>query len=171
MIETLRKIRSQKGFTLLELLVVVAIIAILATLILANLNRARKQAQDAKVQSEVKAISDAVQLYLTSNPDGGTLPLTGSVPTGNPPVGGSGVEVTQGLFSSSLLASPDPLLRSVPQHPSQTTAASSSTRYHFAGSNATGSYTYMVSGFQPAANSCFEIIDGSVVSPAPTTCP
>lgn len=141
MIETLRKIRSQKGFTLLELLVVVAIIAILATLILTNLNRARKQAQDAKVQSEVKAISDAVQLYQTSNsqmPSDFNVSRTTTLP-------------------SELMSNPDPLLKTTPTHPSSTY------HYYFTGSvGADGSYTYTVSGNLVSKDECFTITDGNV---------
>lgn len=152
MIDTLRKMRGQKGFTLLELLVVVAIIAILATLILANLNRARKQAQDAKVQSEVKALSDALQLYQTDSAanlaplstGGATTNVSGTTP-------GQLLPLTQGV---------DPVLKTVPTHPS--TASS----YHFASSLASGSFTYTVSGNLISKDGCFSITDGAASTSA-----
>ena len=158
MIETLRKMRGQKGFTLLELLVVVAIIAILATLILANLNRARKQAQDAKVQSEVKAISDAVQLYQTTNSTDAsssaiicTLKLTGgAAPTG---------------CLSVLATPPDPLLATAPSHPVATDHY-----FYTASSTATGAFTYTVEGNLVSKAGCYRITDGVATSSA-TACP
>lgn len=60
---------ANKGFTLLELLLVIAIIAILAGLIIFNLNPAQRlrDSNDAKVRSEVSAIAGAIGLYVTDN--------------------------------------------------------------------------------------------------------
>lgn len=63
----INKLKSQKGFTLLELLVVIAIIAILAAVIIVNLNSARTSANDAKVQSAVEGLSQAFTLYAAQN--------------------------------------------------------------------------------------------------------
>lgn len=54
---------KQKGFTLIELLVVIAVIGILASVVLASLNSARKKGADAKIKSELKQISTALELY------------------------------------------------------------------------------------------------------------
>ena len=58
---------AKKGFTLLELLLVIAIIAILAGLIIFNLNPAQRlnDSNDAKVRSDVEAIASAMALYIT----------------------------------------------------------------------------------------------------------
>jgi prepilin-type N-terminal cleavage/methylation domain-containing protein len=160
MIERLRKMKGQKGFTLLELLVVVAIIAILATLILANLNRARKQAQDAKVQSEVKSISDAVQLYQTSNSGNATnsLLLCHAVLQGGPN------NSTNGGCLSNLNVAPDPILATIPTHPSD--------HYYFLGDpDSTGtSFTYTVEGNLISKTGCYSITDG-VATTKTTACP
>ncbi len=63
----LNKLKSQKGFTLLELLVVIAIIAILAAVVIVNLNSARTSANDAKVQSAVQGLGQAFTLYAAQN--------------------------------------------------------------------------------------------------------
>ncbi|MBP9758835.1 prepilin-type N-terminal cleavage/methylation domain-containing protein [Candidatus Dojkabacteria bacterium] len=57
----------KKGFTLLELLLVIAIIAILAGLIIFNLNPAQRlrDSNDAKVRSDVSAVAGAIGLYVT----------------------------------------------------------------------------------------------------------
>ena len=58
---------ANKGFTLLELLLVIAIIAILAGLIIFNLNPAQRlrDSNDAKTRSDVSAIAGAIGLYVT----------------------------------------------------------------------------------------------------------
>lgn len=57
---------ARKGFTLLELLLVIAIIAILAGLIIFNLNPAQRlsDTNNAKVRSDVEAIASATALYI-----------------------------------------------------------------------------------------------------------
>jgi prepilin-type N-terminal cleavage/methylation domain-containing protein len=61
----MRARRSTKGFTLLELLVVVAIIAVLATLILGGLASARRRTQIAVARSNIAAIKAALSMYET----------------------------------------------------------------------------------------------------------
>ena len=58
---------KKKGFTLIELLVVVAIIGVLATVVLGALGDARAKARDAKRQSDIKTIQNALELYYTDN--------------------------------------------------------------------------------------------------------
>ncbi len=64
---------NHKGFTLVELLVVISIIGILATLISANLNEARSRARDAVRKSDLKSVSTALRLYYN---DAGSFPAT-----------------------------------------------------------------------------------------------
>ncbi len=52
-----------KGFTLIELVVVMAIIAILTALASFNFNQARLRARDVQRKSELKAIQNALELY------------------------------------------------------------------------------------------------------------
>jgi prepilin-type N-terminal cleavage/methylation domain-containing protein len=95
---------NKRGFTLVEILVVVAIIAIMARIVTANLSGLRGQARDNRRLSDIKNIQIALSLYYSDNgmypkniygtgasaPDSGLAPTyMGKVPfdpltTGNP---------------------------------------------------------------------------------------
>lgn len=57
----------QRGFTLLEIMVVVAIIAMLAAIGTSNMLRARKRAQAAKVLDDLRMIDGALDQYALEN--------------------------------------------------------------------------------------------------------
>lgn len=57
----------KRAFTLIELLVVVAVIGVLSTLVLATLGSARKKAQFAAAQQDLKNIALAFQMYELDN--------------------------------------------------------------------------------------------------------
>jgi len=54
--------KSRKAFTLIELLIVIAIIGILAAGIFVSLNAARKKAYDAQVKSDMTSLSQALEI-------------------------------------------------------------------------------------------------------------
>jgi prepilin-type N-terminal cleavage/methylation domain-containing protein/prepilin-type processing-associated H-X9-DG protein len=74
----------RKGFTLVELLVVIGIIALLISILLPSLNRARETANRVKCGSNMRQIGQAIQLYCNENK--GNYPRTRY----NPAIGTNG---------------------------------------------------------------------------------
>ena len=62
-----RRREHERGFTLIELMIVVAIIAILAGILIPNFVNARSQAQTAACESNLRAIATALELYYADN--------------------------------------------------------------------------------------------------------
>lgn len=67
--------KSKKGFTLIEMLIVIAIIGILASIILVGLGTFRGRGRDARRISDVRQVQNALELYFNSK---GAYPLTDS---------------------------------------------------------------------------------------------
>lgn len=69
-----KKINNQKGFTLVELMVVIAIIGILAAVAVPKFSTATNSAQIAKAHSDLAAIDSAITMYEANN--AGAIPTT-----------------------------------------------------------------------------------------------
>jgi type IV pilus assembly protein PilA len=79
----MRTMRKTSGFTLVEIMIVVAIIALLAAIAIPNLLRAKMSANDALAKATLRAESTAAEAYATAN--SGNYPtdetsLTGATP-------------------------------------------------------------------------------------------
>lgn len=59
--------KRQKGFTLIEIMVVVVIIGLLATLVLPRVLGRQEQAQIEKTRADIQALSSALKLYKLDN--------------------------------------------------------------------------------------------------------
>ncbi len=65
--------RSQEGFTLIELMVVILIIGLLATIVVQNLKGATDKARRIKAQADISAFKTALDRYYLDN---GSYPTT-----------------------------------------------------------------------------------------------
>ena len=72
--------KGTKGFTLIELMIVIAIIAILAAILVPNFLRARAQGMVTACKSNCKNIGTALEMYSTDH--SGHYPLSANFQTG-----------------------------------------------------------------------------------------
>ena len=68
----LRKLNNKSGFTLVEIMIVVAIIALLAAIAVPNFLRARKRSQATSILEEMRLIDGAKDQYAIENNLSGT---------------------------------------------------------------------------------------------------
>ena len=77
---------NRKGFTLVEIMIVVAIIALLAAIAVPNLLRARINANESAGITTLQTLSSALQSFQAANPgDGFPADLDELAPEGEPP--------------------------------------------------------------------------------------
>lgn len=72
--------KSRSGFTLIEILVVIAIIGIILSILTVNFNEARKKSRDKARQSDLKSLQLAIESYRAQN---GEYPAAGCGAGGN----------------------------------------------------------------------------------------
>lgn len=102
-----KRMSNRKGFTLVELLVVVAIIGILAAIAVPKFTEASDTARGAKIIADLRSIESAMQIYRASNP---TTLITINAVTGTayfqstpkPPVGAWKTTKTSGTVPATL---------------------------------------------------------------------
>ena len=122
------KIRnSNKGFTLVEIMIVVAIIALLAAVAVPSFLRARKRSQATSIKEELRLIDAAVDQYaIEKNKSSTTTPVSGDIQvymkSGTrlyTALSGTATSVTDLLGNAITI----PAVDSLPQVPSATNSA------------------------------------------------
>jgi len=64
---------NPRGFTLIELIIVMAIIALLSSLLIVSMNIARARSRDTRRLADIESIVNAIEMYATTNDDLPTL--------------------------------------------------------------------------------------------------
>ena len=67
--------KSRQGFTLVEIMIVVAIIALLASIAVPGFLRARKRSQASRIINDLRLIDGAVDMYAIENNKAGGQPV------------------------------------------------------------------------------------------------
>lgn len=70
---------NRKGFTLIEMLVVIAIIGLLSSVVVIGLSGARQKARDAKRVADIRQIQNGLEVAYTAV-DGYPAPISGNPP-------------------------------------------------------------------------------------------
>lgn len=126
--------QRNRGFTLLELLIVIAIIGVLASVILASLNSARVNARDTRRATDLQQLQKAFELY--ANDNGGSFPSS--------PVNTQVINMNTGTSDITQYINP------IPTDPTQTGVNG----YRYAASVDRQSYTLLVQLEKNSNNWC-----------------
>jgi len=100
MIRAFHKKRGQKGFTLIELMIVIAIIGILAAIAIPQFTQYRKRAYDASAKADLKSAYTAAQAYYNDDPSAAALAEANLTSNGYKASTGVTTTVTSGTIST-----------------------------------------------------------------------
>lgn len=86
----MKKIRNKRGFTLVELLVVISIMGILTIIVSSGFVTSQQRSRDAARKTNLKSLSDSLNLYYADN---GVFPMAGYI---------NGLISSEGEFSTEI---------------------------------------------------------------------
>lgn len=153
--------RRKKGFTLIEMLIVIAIIGILASIVLVGLGPVQRRGRDARRISDLKQVQNALELYFNKcgyypgASEGGSAcgPFNGAPSTWD--------NLTAALTGSNIG------VRQIPDDPSSGGGANAARNYRYA-ADATGSSYVLAATLEDAENPALR--DGMTGSVYGITC-
>lgn len=99
------KNKQTSGFTIVELLIVIVVIGILATIMIVAFNGVQARSRTATVNSDLQTIEKAMLMYRAQH---GTLPLSADWYSGTtmPPTSRWATEIIAGLKSEKIISTP-----------------------------------------------------------------
>jgi prepilin-type N-terminal cleavage/methylation domain-containing protein len=109
---------DKKGFTLVELLVVMAIIAVMSSVVLAALSNARERSRDAKRIADFRQIKNALELFYDQT---GQYPQSPGHATWSGHWAYFSECLEEGTNCGFTVSNYEPVISKVPQDPSRTT--------------------------------------------------
>jgi prepilin-type N-terminal cleavage/methylation domain-containing protein len=96
--------KGSRGFTLLELLVTIALIGLAASIILVAVSNARGKGNDSKVRSQLISLRTAAENYYAANSNYGAA-VAGTESAGSGATASVGTGCASGMFSNTALTS------------------------------------------------------------------
>lgn len=92
-------IKQQSGFTIVELLIVIVVIAILAAIGIVAYTGVQNRAHDSAVQQDLRQLGQQIELYRAANP---ALPTTGAMNSGQ--IEDASIQLTKGSYSEGFIS-------------------------------------------------------------------
>ncbi len=104
-----------RAFTLLELLVVVAIIGLFASIVLASLQSARFKSEDAAIKGNLHSIRNEAELYYTAKGNyGPALAATGACPVVGTTIFNENVNIKAAIAAAQSASGAAPICATLP---------------------------------------------------------